>query len=838
MAAIILLKRATAKAHLTSVIEGTDDAVLSSVIRTASGPATAWNDAFTTSITIGGSVQTTGTLFGGVAMTTLNVGTGMGSGDTINVGGTGSTTVVAGNLVVNGTTTSVDSEVVNVADNHLYLNAGYTTVAAQTGGLVVNYLPTATADTSNTGGFATATTVNTVGAATFAAGDFVQISGALVAANEGIYEVLTHAANVLTIDSTPVHDFVQSGFTVSTGDTTAVITKINISAIRSGTDGVWETGFGSTAGGLVFSDLSTAGGVSLQTAYNNSTSPATITTNSTDDEILITGTAGLRVTGTGADNTVSAGFGFEVDTIGAYRLLGDVASTISTTGANLTLSTVTSGTLAVTSVNALDMDAGAAGATLDTTGSFSVDGAGASNVSVTGADLTLSTITTGALIATSAGLWDLNAGANLDIDVTGTYDMLSTSTFSIDGTGASNVSATSGTLTISTITSGDVTVSAVSSVNVLGAEAAADAVRINASNVAGGIDVDAGTAGVLVDTTGSISLDAAVASNLTTSSGDLTLSATGNSVVITGAEAAVDAVQINASNGAGGIDVNAGTGGITVDTTAALSLDSTGTASNLTLTATSGSTATLLIEVTNGGAGTGVLDINADDAITLDSTAAGISLDAATASNFTVSGATADLTLGARASTITLNQVDFTIGSLTIEGQTLDVAFTATSIIGGLNELKAVAGSAYQVKDFYTTTGRTVGQPVIADGNASAATAADATVLSTSEGFVGIVLTVGGAGVGEVVTQGRAVSLFAAGVATPVAGDPVYLSETTGRVTPIAPSGTPNSGIIIFPIGVVKDTTSTSGGTGLTAGTIGANETCAILLQPMQLIEL
>ncbi|MDC1299923.1 hypothetical protein N8Z24_00290 [bacterium] len=56
----------------------------------------------------------------------------------------------------------------------------------------------------------------------------------------------------------------------------------------------------------------------------------------------------------------------------------------------------------------------------------------------------------------------------------------------------------------------------------------------------------------------------------------------------------------------------------------------------------------------------------------------GISVDAATASNFTVSGATADLTLGARAATITLNES----GDTSLSG-----TFTATSLVGAINEL-------------------------------------------------------------------------------------------------------------------------------------------------------
>ena len=74
--------------------------------------------------------------------------------------------------------------------------------------------------------------------------------------------------------------------------------------------------------------------------------------------------------------------------------------------------------------------------------------------------------------------------SNLDVDVTGTFDMLSTGAFSIDGTGASNVSATSGNLTLSTITSGYL--------DIISAQAAGqtttEAVSISATNDLGGAD--------------------------------------------------------------------------------------------------------------------------------------------------------------------------------------------------------------------------------------------------------------------------------------------------------------------------------------------------------------
>lgn len=71
------------------------------------------------------------------------------------------------------------------------------------------------------------------------------------------------------------------------------------------------------------------------------------------------------------------------------------------------------------------------------------------------------------------------------------------------------------------------------------------------------------------------------------------------------------------------------------------------------------------------------LDLDGN-AVTIDAVA-DFSIGAANASDITVTGAAADLTLGARAATVTLNE----------NGSTALVGFTATSLIGALNELNA-----------------------------------------------------------------------------------------------------------------------------------------------------
>lgn len=163
--------------------------------------------------------------------------------------------------------------------------------------------------------------------------------------------------------------------------------------------------------------------------------------------------------------------------------------------------------------------------------------------------------------------------------------------------------------------------------------ASADAINITASDAAGGIDVDSGTAGFIVDTTGAISLDAAAASNFTaTGAFDVTVSSTAGSVVVSGGEAVADAVQLTAGNAAGGVTVATGTGGLTVNSTngvialnsgtAAINVGTDAVAHTVTIGNVSGATAVAINSgtghITLTSTGTGDIIINSDDTLLLD----------------------------------------------------------------------------------------------------------------------------------------------------------------------------------------------------------------------------
>ena len=165
------------------------------------------------------------------------------------------------------------------------------------------------------------------------------------------------------------------------------------------------------------------------------------------------------------------------------------------------------------------------------------------------------------------------------------------------------------------------------SVVIAATEADAGAITLTATTALGGIDVNAGTGGMTVDSGGVLSLDSAGATNLTaTGAFDITIQSTAGSILLNAGEAVTDAINIDSTGGFdldaalevnitsseaavadsirifasaadGGIDIDSGTGGMTLDTTGALSLQGaaasdfsvSGAGIDLTLASASGS---------------------------------------------------------------------------------------------------------------------------------------------------------------------------------------------------------------------------------------------------------
>lgn len=318
----------------------------------------------------------------------INIGTGTDNGRTITIGSSGPgdttsvnieagddgsvlidspTTTVTGNLVVQGTTSTVESEIVNVADNFLYLNDGYTTTSALEGGFVVNSLPTATSDTVGAGGFTAGVAatsnpeVETTGSATFAAGDFIQISGAADQQNDGLYEVVSHTGTTLVVAGVgttgTTYQFTQNDFVT---DTTAsgTITKIAVGVNQVDTSGNLQFGYGDDLAAFSFEDIITASTLTLQGAYDGGN---TITTSGGTD-VVIAGTDALQITSTGGlDVDTVADFDvttFDVQMTGTngFSIDGTDTSNVTVDGGDLALSTTTSGSVLVDGVDGVEIN--------------------------------------------------------------------------------------------------------------------------------------------------------------------------------------------------------------------------------------------------------------------------------------------------------------------------------------------------------------------------------------------------------------------------------------------------------------------------------------------------
>jgi hypothetical protein len=320
-------------------------------------------DADTGAINIGtGAAARTITIGNTTGATALNLSSGTG-----NTLVTSPQVTMTGNLVVQGTTTTVESEIVNVADNFLWLNDGYTTTSALEGGIVINSLPTATTDTVAAGGFTASgggqnAEVATTAAAAFAVGDFIQISGANDQTNDGLYEVLTSAANVLTIagvggEGAATFQFTQNDFTTD-ATVAGTITKVTVGVVQVSTTGKLQYGYDSD-NGLTFGNVVTTPGtgtdLTLQNAYvgvNTITTSAGegVVTIAGDQELNITATGGLNLDtqldfdGTVFDVQMTGNNGFSLD--GTADSNVTATNTAASTNLTLTLGAVNTGATA------------------------------------------------------------------------------------------------------------------------------------------------------------------------------------------------------------------------------------------------------------------------------------------------------------------------------------------------------------------------------------------------------------------------------------------------------------------------------------------------------------
>jgi len=606
----------------------------------------------------------------------------------------GANMLVDGDLTVNGTTTTVHSQQVNIRDNHLYLNADYTTTVAETGGLVINVLPTATADTVAAGGFTAGNggvsnpTVVTTGSGTFSAGDIIQVAGANDQSNDGIFEVWTHVGNTLTIKGIGItgatvpwvlNDFATDA--TAGGD----IRVVNVNVLEGNSSGDWQTAMVNTTTGIAYSTLTKQGIVDLQEAYEQGN---TITTSATYGNVVIAGTQLLQVTATGgidlntqfdADVTV---FDVQMTGTNGFSIDGTATSNIGVDSGNLDLATTTTGDINISAIQELDLDAGttlvgntandadASGHDITfTAGSSTAGGANgasiiltpgdgnvagvAGSVDVTGPNDEDEAIFTLETTGTNGDKIEMFVG---DSDPSGVITGLAGSLFFRDtGTGAEvylNTSANSGTAWTALSTAAGATLqSAYEAGNTITTSATEGDITFQGTEdfiVGGGVTVD-------FDTTDAISFDADVASNFTVDGGNLTLSTTTSGTL---ALTSADDIQVTfeAGNASAMVFDDGVNNYITLDSTAANQavelnqfLDLVGKGGGITLTAGESLTAgdVVTIEDTTGDC----IKADSNTGVTIDGLCIGIVAIGANDTNpvkvFTVPGSLIPVTFAA-----------------------------------------------------------------------------------------------------------------------------------------------------------------------------------------------
>ena len=414
----------------------------------------------------------------------------------------------------------------------------------------------------------------------------------------------------------------------------------------------------------------------------------------------------------------------------------------------------------------IDIDAGSNGVAIDTLdgGAVSIDAIGAPSnlslqatadaddltISVTGtkdASLILSSTGTNTAdaiqITASAGGIAITAQDNKTEDVTGN----STNTI-----GGNKLETITGNSTITCNGTTGFTLDCAKIINLDSNDATAGAVKIAASNAAGGIDIDCGTGGInsantgaAVSTTGGITTTTMTGAETITNSAGSARTVVGQ-YSVDSAEASATAIKLNASATAGGIDIDAGTGGINSNTTGT----STNTATTGYTIATSGAASNVSVSAAGGGAQTLTLNSAGTEANALDFNATAGGLDIDVAKGVEIQAGSGNINMDTTSGAITIG----TAGTSTaIQIGNITGPSTSTVSLNNLNVLGTLvtSGNSTQNGDLIvagnlTVQGDTVtmntGEIISEDKNIMLNTGTSAT--STDVGAVGGGITLNG----------------------------------------------------------------------------------------------
>ncbi|MCC6752056.1 MAG: hypothetical protein IT371_30670 [Deltaproteobacteria bacterium] len=420
MAQVSVFTRVAGTSYFRTINETTDQAVLAQIEGTVA-TRSLWADAAATTVNLGtGTGLTTGNLFTGAALTAVNVGTGMGAGDTLNVGGLNSSTIVGGsltvtqNLTVNGTTTTINSTTLDVADRFI-------TSAVGGGGNI-------------SGGFA-------VSQANGAGNDFLCMWNDTANRGEvGFGDASTNPASVTSFANWKVNNLLVGGTNiVADAGLTVQATAAALALVATGANSITLT----TNGTAAWAVDSNGDLINLAGTPNNI---GTTTVADRPDTIYVGTQVVVGTTVTITTNTVSGSAGLTCTSVSGNTTVSSAAGQVLATGATGFSATATTGNATITAT------AGAAGVSA-TAGLVSITSG--TTTSITGGTGVSATATTGnADLTATAGSATLSGALTTNITST-TANVLLTASSGITATAttntiliqalASNVSITAGT---------------------------------------------------------------------------------------------------------------------------------------------------------------------------------------------------------------------------------------------------------------------------------------------------------------------------------------------------------------------------------------------------------
>lgn len=362
----------------------------------------------------------------------------------------------------------------------------------------------------------------------------------------------------------------------------------------------------------------------------------------------------------------------------------------------------------------------------------------------------------------------------------------------------------------------------------VGQDNAANAINIGAGNVARAITIgngvgahtvsigSAAAGAIAVDTAAGISLDAATASNFTVTgaAADLTLSGVGGSVNISASEAVNDAIVIEASDAAGGVQIKAGTGGVLIGNEADTTTISVGTVAptaTRNITVAGGTVITAAVTDTlnlgTGGATTNVNSIKTVNVntggVTLGQVLTNIASGNVTSGTHTTSIATGnraagtmttDVMTGTGTKTFNLGNAD-ALTTCNIDAVTLinDSVNAATSINTGTSTGAVTIGNALSgaigVVGGAAVTVDAVGVLELNSSGAAISIGSDADNFNVNVGTAGARTVTVGSGTGAsstVVNSGTGAASFAANATDHT----TTIGSTTGVSATVIQSGT------------------------------------------------